>query len=151
MVFFLIVSCAHTRFTPELRAGKSAFVGGDFKQAFRQLLPIAVKGCSEAEYAIGYMYYYGYGVPQDSESGIFWITRAAEQHYAPAIKALEVINQSIPENESPIPVRSRDLEGVNVNQVTVIKKVKVMDVAPKKVVLINKLPTIKLQTIKKKE
>jgi septal ring-binding cell division protein DamX len=40
------------------------------------------------------MYYYGYGVTQDTESGIFWMNRAASAHYAPAIKALAAIREN---------------------------------------------------------
>jgi hypothetical protein len=75
----------------EMALGKIKFSEGHYRQAFRQLLPVAVYGRPEAQYAIGYMYYYGYGPSRDSESGIFWMTKAAECHYVPAIRALEMI------------------------------------------------------------
>ena len=40
------------------------------------------------------MYYYGYGVTQDTESGIFWMNKAAAAHYGPAIRALAAIEES---------------------------------------------------------
>jgi len=36
------------------------------------------------------MYYYGYGVTPDRETGYFWIKRSANQQYEPAVKALRL-------------------------------------------------------------
>lgn len=77
----------------ELQWGKCSFYSGEYKCAFRRLLPVAVYGDPQAEYAVGYMYYYGYGVPIDDDSGLFWMERAAQQHYLPAINALILIHQ----------------------------------------------------------
>src|SRR3990167_5075516 len=62
----------------ELEQGKRLFQDGYYKRAMQQLLPIAVDGNAEAQYAVGYMYYYGYGTTQDTASGDFWIRRSAE-------------------------------------------------------------------------
>ena len=78
----------------ELQQGKRSFENGYYKSAMRDLLPAAAGGNAEAQYAVGYMYYYGYGVTQDTDVGHFWIKRAANQHYMPAIKALELINKN---------------------------------------------------------
>lgn len=91
---FLMQSCASSINTQRLEAGKTSFMAGDFKSAFHQLLPLAAEGVPQAEYGVGYMYYYGYGVTQDTESGIFWMNRAAAAHYAPAIKALAAIEEN---------------------------------------------------------
>jgi len=104
-VSVMLAACAGPRLAQDLQAGKASFEAGYYKEAFRQLLPIAVKGKAEAQYAVGYMYYYGYGVSEDTESGIFWMTKAAEQHYPPAVKALEVIHRPTPEFQSSIPIR----------------------------------------------
>lgn len=96
-IFFIIVaslclqSCASHRMSQELQQGKKSFDAGDYKQSFHTLLPAASNGDPEAQYAVGYMYYYGYGVPQDSESGLFWMHKAADQRYEPAMKALSLI------------------------------------------------------------
>lgn len=74
--------------------GEYDFKAGNYKDAFHRLLPVAVQGRPEAQYAVGYMYYYGYGIPQDNESGVFWMERAAAQNYAPAKTALEMIRQN---------------------------------------------------------
>jgi TPR repeat protein len=78
----------------EIEQGKRYFKDGYYKRAFQQLLPPAIDGNAEAEYAIGYMYYYGYGVPQDTDTGHFWIEKAAAQHFDPAVRALPLMNKS---------------------------------------------------------
>ena len=93
---FLLISCA-TRYSPgvmsELQQGKRDFDGGYYKTAMRELLPLACEGNADAQYAVGYMNYYGYGVAQDTDVGAFWIERSARQHYQPAIKALTIISR----------------------------------------------------------
>ena len=81
-----------TKTASDLAQGKRYFVAGYYKRAMHQLLPLACDGNPEAQYAVGYMYYYGYGVTQDTDIGYFWIKRAADQHYPPAIQALTTIS-----------------------------------------------------------
>ncbi len=76
-----------------LEQGKRYFEEGYFKRAKHMLLPLACDGVPEAQYAIGYMYYYGYGVAQDTEVGYFWIQRAAENGFPAAIQALSIISR----------------------------------------------------------
>ena len=80
--------------TSELQQCKRSFETGYYKSAMHDLLPLATNGVAEAQYAVGYMYYYGYGVAQDTDVGYFWIKRATEQHYEPAQKALEMIDNN---------------------------------------------------------
>jgi TPR repeat protein len=77
----------------ELQQGKRDFDGGYYRSAMRRLLPLACNGNAEAQYAVGYMYYYGYGVAQDTDVGAFWIERSARQNYPPAVKAMENISK----------------------------------------------------------
>ena len=77
----------------ELEQGKRLFQDGYYKRAMEQLLPIAAEGNMEAQYAVGYMYYYGFGAAQDTASGHFWIQRSADQHYEPAAKALAIMQK----------------------------------------------------------
>jgi TPR repeat protein len=72
--------------------GRRYFESGFYKRAMHELLPLACDGNSEAQYAVGYMYYYGYGVAQDTDVGYFWIQRSADQGFSPAIQALATIN-----------------------------------------------------------
>src|SRR6187431_3039731 len=68
-----------------LAQGKRYFEDGYYKKAMKELLPLACDGNAEAQYAVGYMYYYGYGVKQDTDIGFFWIKRSADQGFEPAI------------------------------------------------------------------
>lgn len=94
-LFCLLLSgcCAMTRLADrsELQQSRREFNAGYYKHAIHRLIPIACNGNPEAEYAVGYMYYYGYGVAQDPEMGYFWIERAANQGYAPAALALKIL------------------------------------------------------------
>lgn len=95
LLFLTIISCSsRIEQFAELQQGKRYFNSGYYKSALRDLLPLAVDGNVEAQYAVGYMYYYGAGVTQDTEVGYFWIHRAAKQHYQPAIKALTMITKN---------------------------------------------------------
>lgn len=85
----------------QLALGKQMFQDGYYKRALQQLLPLAAEGSMEAQYAVGYMYYYGLGGPQDTESGYFWIKRSAEQNYQPAINALVIVEKDKRKNSKP--------------------------------------------------
>lgn len=89
---FTCTGCATSPATQsELAQGKRLFDGGYYKRAMAQLLPLAANGNAEAEYAVGYLYYYGYGTTQDTDTGYFWIKRAADQHFQPAVDALPMM------------------------------------------------------------
>lgn len=89
--FLLLTACAST--TSDVQQGKTYFQAGNYKMAFQTLMPAALKSDGDAQYAIGYMYYYGYGVPRDKKAGIYWLEHAAMQDNPDAIKALNMINQ----------------------------------------------------------
>jgi len=84
-----------TYVTANLQQGKRYFDDGYYKKALRILLPLACDGSAEAQYAVGYMYYYGLGVAQDTYVGYFWIERSANQHYYPAMQAQHMIDIGI--------------------------------------------------------
>ena len=87
----LLQSCASALQTRQLADGKRDFRDGNYKTAFHEMLPLASEGNPSAQYAVGYMYYYGYGVTRDAESGRFWMQKSAEQKYPPAEKALQML------------------------------------------------------------
>ena len=93
LLAILLAACTSVRTTQEIQMGKTNFEAGYYRDSFRQLLPAAIQGNPQAQYAIGYMYFYGYGVPLDTETGIFWIKKSAEQQYVPAVQALETIRK----------------------------------------------------------
>jgi TPR repeat protein len=76
-----------------LQQGKRDFDQGYYRRALQELLPLAC-GChpnAQAEYGVGYMYYYGLGVAQDTDIGYFWIRCSAGHGFPPAILALHMI------------------------------------------------------------
>lgn|SRR3990167_9142730 len=96
--FLFLSACGTTslQYGMALQQGKNDFTAGLYKGAMRNLLPLACDGNKEAQYAVGYMYYYGYGVAQDTDVGYFWISRSAKQGYKPAIEAVKTIDNKNP-------------------------------------------------------
>lgn len=94
-ISLILSACATNSLSPAklsvLQAGQRDYEGGYYKRAMHELLPLACEGVPEAEYAVGYMYYYGDGVSQDTDVGYFWIKKSADKHYEPAIHALTII------------------------------------------------------------
>lgn len=62
--------------------------------SFNQVQQAAIQGDPDAEYALGYMYYYGNGTTRDEKSAMDWISKAAAQGQPEAIKALKLLGQS---------------------------------------------------------
>ncbi len=74
-----------------LTAGIASFQAQDYRQAFIRLKPIAEKGQPDAEYAVGYMYYYGQGVVEDREKAWYWINCAAKAGQREALVAINIL------------------------------------------------------------
>lgn len=77
--------------TEQLEQGRVAWRQGDYQAALEPLKAAAARGQVRALYALGYMHFYGRGVPQDRARGIEMIRRAAKAGDALAIEALGVI------------------------------------------------------------
>ena len=90
---FLTACTTSPGMVSELQYGKMTFERGDYKNAFHQLLPIAINGNKEAQYAVGYMYYNGLGVAEDQETGMAWMKKSADQHYQPAVDAMKALGR----------------------------------------------------------
>ena len=58
-----------------------------------QVEQAAERGEPDAEYALGYMYYYGIDTAQDTQTAAIWIKRAAAQGQPLAIKAAKLISK----------------------------------------------------------
>lgn len=76
-----------------LKEGIDSFRVQNYRQAFIRLLPEAEKGQADAQYAIGYMYYYGQGVTENKEKAWYWINRAANAGQPDAIAATQLIRK----------------------------------------------------------
>lgn len=83
----LLQGCLSNR-ANQFDAGRTSFVEGDYHQAFRRLQPLAQQNNPEAQYAIGYMYFYGLGTVQDHQRAMQWIGAAARSGQPQAKKAL---------------------------------------------------------------
>jgi len=70
-----------------LQEGIRNFQVQNYRVAFIRLLPVAEKGVAEAQYAVGYMYYYGQGVVEDRKKAFYWINCAANAGQADALAA----------------------------------------------------------------
>jgi TPR repeat protein len=84
-----IAACASQQ--QRLAQGKTFFIQQDYHQAFKTLEPLAVQGIPEAQYAVGYMYFYGYGTPQNNTLALKWMQSASAQGFSQADKALDLI------------------------------------------------------------
>ncbi|MBV8917261.1 trypsin-like serine protease, partial [Bradyrhizobium sp.] len=60
----------------------------DYAAALRRLSPLADKGDARAQFDIGFMHAYGWGVPRDAAAAIPWYRKAADQGLAVAQHAL---------------------------------------------------------------
>jgi len=76
-----------------LREGIQSFQAQDYRQAFIRLKPEAEKGQRDAQYAVGYMYYYGQGVTEDRRQAWYWITAAAKAGQTDAQAAVKLLRE----------------------------------------------------------
>lgn len=61
--------------------GLAAALRGDYAQALKEWKPLAEQGLPAAQYNLGRMYDYGYGVDQNYELAVEWYRKAAYQGY----------------------------------------------------------------------
>jgi len=71
-----------------LTEGKASFLAKNYKVAYQQLLPLAQQGNADAQYAVGYMLYYGKGVDRNEAKARDWMNKAAAQGQPAAKKAV---------------------------------------------------------------
>lgn len=96
-VTLLITGCAsqpsYSNDTEQLAVAKEAFMQHEYVQAVYLFEPLAIRGHSQAQYALGYLYYYGLGVAQNTKLATKWLASAAAKGNKKALKALELITQ----------------------------------------------------------
>ena len=86
---FLLTAC-HGPGVKQYELANKAYVQGEYKTAFANYLYAANQDIVPAEYAVGYLYYYGLGTKQDEARGIMWLEKAAPKSVE-ATYALSVI------------------------------------------------------------
>lgn len=94
---FLLSACLPSAFN--LREGIASFKAQDYRRAFIRLKPEAEKGQPEAQYAVGYMYYYGQGVVEDRKKAWFWINMAAQLGQPDALVAVKILEKGTYEKQ----------------------------------------------------
>lgn len=91
IIHFVSFLCACSNLN--LSEGIKSFRNQEYRRAFIRLKPEAEKGQPDAQYAVGYMYYYGQGVVEDRKKAWFWITQAAKSGQKDAIVAVHILQQ----------------------------------------------------------
>jgi septal ring-binding cell division protein DamX len=88
----LLGSCSTGNSTTDnYKQAHQSFAAQDYQTAFTQVQAPANAGNAEAEYALGYMYFYGKGTDVNQELGKKWIARSAAQGNDTALKAYQMI------------------------------------------------------------
>ena len=84
--------------------GIASFQRQDYRQAFIRLKPEAKRGQPDAQYAVGYMYYYGQGVVENREKAKYWIIEAASHGQPDAIRAAKLMGIPVPPHPTPMSI-----------------------------------------------
>lgn len=71
-----------------MEEAQRAYLAQDFQRAAILMRQEAELGNPHAQYTLGYMYYHGQGVIEDTEQALKWIRQAAAQGDARALEAL---------------------------------------------------------------
>lgn len=114
----LLVSlfCALGFSTAVFAASSDAFSLKQFGMSFAQLKQSAIQGDPDAQYALGYMYYYGKDMPRDEGSARMWIAKAAAQGQPQAIRAQQLLCddkssiEGTPNTRPPIQAHQEQIE-----------------------------------------
>jgi len=77
----------------QLSKAREAFEQKNYKQAAELLIPLAEQGDPDAQYALGYLYHNGQGVPRNYKLAIQWITAASAKGNEKATEALRRISE----------------------------------------------------------
>lgn len=79
---------ASTQTWADLKSGLRAIDLSDYPTALRELTPLAGRGDPEAQFGLGGMYLYGWGVDKNPIEAASWYRKAAEQGHAKSQKML---------------------------------------------------------------
>jgi hypothetical protein len=92
MISFVVTlsGCALTT-KLNMSEGIRSFQVQDYRRAFIKLKPEADRGNPQAQYAVGYMYFYGQGVVEDRKQALYWIRCAAKAKYPDAVAAMKIL------------------------------------------------------------
>ena len=83
-VLILVLGLVAPVVAADLDEAVTAARGGEYAAALRRLSPLAAKGDARAQFDIGFMHAYGWGVPRNQAEAITWYRKAADQGLAVA-------------------------------------------------------------------
>ncbi|KTD31904.1 MULTISPECIES: tetratricopeptide repeat protein [Legionella] len=112
LIFLTLPEVACVIRDANLREGIACFHVQNYRDAFIHLKPEADRGQPDAQYAVGYMYYYGQGVTENREQAWLWIKRAAAAGQPDAIEAIKILKQPPKPNASKDPLDKLIYENV---------------------------------------
>ena len=78
---------------------KSAYLSRNYKVASALFSNLAEKGHADAQYSLGYMYYYGTGLPSNLKQAMHWFNLSAAQGNNNAATALVTIQKMVADNK----------------------------------------------------
>jgi TPR repeat protein len=78
---------------PSFTQAKEDFTNHNYAKAFVEVQGPAKAGIPDAQYALGYMYFYGKGVAENHKAAEYWFQKAAAQGQGDAQRALDLINK----------------------------------------------------------
>ena len=70
-----------------------------YHQVYKIARKLSAENHYKAQYLLGYLLFYGQGVPQNKKVGIKWLTLSANSGYRPAIEALVMIEHGLWDSE----------------------------------------------------
>jgi uncharacterized protein len=79
MLFLSVFLLSAVAIAGPLDDGGAALDRGDFHTALKLLQPLAEQGSAEAQFEIGLLYNYGWGVKQDFAEAMKWFRKSADQ------------------------------------------------------------------------
>ena len=97
----LLQACSSTG--TSLKYARAEFQNQNYRGAFKNLLPLAKKGNTQAQYAIGYMYYNGLGVDKDFQMAELWLHKSADKNNMKAQQALAMLSKAKASEPFPAP------------------------------------------------
>ena len=80
---------------PTLDIAQNNFRAGEYSKALSQLTFLAINDDREAQYALGYMYYYGLGTTENIDIARGWFRESAAAGFKQAEQALKQIDPPV--------------------------------------------------------
>ena len=112
---FSLVACTTTpdenaKALSTIERARAAYSQKDYGQTLILLNTLVQQNNAEAQYALGYMYRYGQGLPRNQERASYWITLAAKNGCVKAQAALQLMRLK-GETQKAFNSKLKDLDG----------------------------------------